>query len=145
MSHSAAPYEFLSPIIITPGLTKGKQTLSLPPGFQLSHAGLTLVPLFSRLFSRLPRKLHDPKTITHFCMWNVPHKHSRSRNICPTQRIYEVKQVRLRRLSKQQRRYWESMVSSIISNSCLPCSHDTSFVVQIASGSVLGLWFRKWA
>ena len=44
-------------------------------------------------------------------------QHTRSRNIFPNpQRISEVKQVRPRRLSKQRRRYRESMASSIISN-----------------------------
>ena len=102
---------------MTPSLTKGKQTLPLPPGFQLAHAGLTVLPLSSQLSSRLSRKLHDPKTMTHFCVRNVFHKHARSRNICPNpQRISEVKQVRLQRLSKQQSGHRESMASIIVSN-----------------------------
>jgi len=103
--------------IMAPGPTKGKQTLPLSPGFQLSHADLTVLPLFSRPFPRLSRKLRDPKTIAHSCIGNAFHKHARSRNICPNpQRISEVKQVGPRRLSKQQRRYREGMASSIVPN-----------------------------
>ena len=51
----------------TPGLTKETNTLLLPQGFQLFHADLTVLPLFSRL----SRKLHDPKTIAHSYIRNA--------------------------------------------------------------------------
>jgi len=52
-------------------LTKRKANTFLPPGFQLSYAGLAVLPLVSRFFSRLSRKLHDPKTIAHSCIRNA--------------------------------------------------------------------------
>jgi len=70
MSHSATPRESPYPIM-TPGLTRGKQTIPLPLGFQLFLAEFTVLPLFSRLVSQLFGKLHDPKTIAHSCIRNA--------------------------------------------------------------------------
>ena len=79
MTHSFVPCE--TPSSWLPGWQK-ENILSLPPGFHL----------FSQFFSRLSRKLYDPKTIAHFRLRNIFHKHARSRNICPNlQHISGVK------------------------------------------------------
>jgi len=61
-------------------LTKRKTT-PLPQGFHPSHAGFTVLPLFSRL----SRKLHDPKTIAHSSIRNafpnVQTKHPKPKRI----------------------------------------------------------------
>ena len=128
---------------MTPGPTKGKQTIPLPPGFQLSHAGLTVLPLFSRL----SRKLHYPKTICAFLHAKYFPQTRPSRNICPNpQRISKVKQARPRRLSRQQGKYRESMASSTIFDIHNPigkisscpgreCSNN-----RLRDSTVLGLW-----
>jgi len=56
-----------------------------------------------------------PKLSSISACENAFHKHARSRIIRPIPlRISEVEQVCPQRLSKRQRRYWESMASSII-------------------------------
>jgi len=65
MRHYTTPCESLLPREHS-RLTKRKINTLPPPGFQLFHAGLTVLPLFSRL----SRGLHDPKTIAHCCIRN---------------------------------------------------------------------------
>ena len=50
-----------------PRLTKRKTNTFPPPGFQLPHADLTVLPLLSRL----SQTLHDPKTIAYSCIRNA--------------------------------------------------------------------------
>jgi len=115
--------------VSTSGLTRGKTDTSPPPGFQLFPADPTVL----RLFSQLPRKLHDPKTFGHSYIRNTfPNFRTNARSQIIYSKLNRVSeanalprssanirsrgQVRSRKLAKQ-RKYQENMASSTISNS----------------------------
>jgi len=125
--------------IMTPGLTKETNTLP-PSGFHLFLAHLKVLPLPSRL----SRNLHDSGTIAYSYICNAfPNVQTnvRSRTVCskpkrvsadkPTpeagaiylnpEDIPEAKQAHPLKLFKE-RKYYESMASSIISNMVIVCS-----------------------
>jgi len=135
MSHRTTLPE--SPFLHDSGADKRKQMLHclLPPGFQLFHSDLTVL----LLSSRLSRKLRDPETIAHSCIrypfanfqtnvrsrtaYSKPKRVSEDKPmsevgaICPNPLpIFEAKHEHSRKLSEEQRKYHESLTSSVISN-----------------------------